>query len=196
MNSDTHHGGQRRSLWKGPAAVAAGFLSLLGVASWRIDDWHWPPQAFAVVGGLVFGLGVAYQWVTRNRETFEYRAAVGIAFVAGFMLLWGNFVQMADVNPLAAMYFAVPVVGLVGTAVARLRPRGMAQALGITALAQISVLAVLAVLLMTRKPEVTTWTPPEWRGFFGNAMNGLMFAASALLFRKAGHRETPQGSVL
>ena len=50
------------------------------------------------------------------------------------MLLWGNFVQMADVNPLAAMYFAVPVVGLVGTAVARLRPRGMARALGVTAL--------------------------------------------------------------
>jgi hypothetical protein len=148
-----------------------------------------------VVGALVFGLGVAYQWVTRNRDTFEYRAAVSIAFVAGLMLLWGNFVQMADVNPLAATYFAVPVVGLVGTAVARLRPGGMARALGITALAQISVLAVLVVLLMIRKPEVTTWTPPEWRGFFGNAMNGLMFAASALLFRKAGLQETPHGSV-
>ena len=196
MNSDTHHGGQRRSLWKGPAAVAAIFLSLLVAASWRIDDWHWPPQAFVVVGGLVFTLGVVYQWVTRRWDTCEYRAAVGIAFVAGFILLWGNFVQMADVNPLAAMYFAVPVVGLVGTAVARLRPRGMARALGVTALAQISVLAVLVVLLMLRKPEVTTWTPPEWRGFFGNAMNGLMFAASALLFRKADHRETPQGSVL
>ena len=195
MNSDTHHGGQRRSLWKGPASVAALFLSLLVAASWRIDDWHWPPQAFAVVGALVFGLGVAYQWVTRNRDTFEYRAAVGIAFVAGFMLLWGNFVQMADVNPLAATYFAVPVVALVGTAVARLRPGGMARALGITALAQVSVLAVLVVLLMTRKPEVTSWTPPEWRGFFGNAMNGLMFAASALLFQKAGRRETPHGSV-
>jgi hypothetical protein len=48
---------------------------------------------------------------------------------------------------------------------------------------------------MIRKPEVTTWTPPEWRGFFGNAMNGLMFAASALLFRKAGHREIPNESV-
>lgn len=148
-----------------------------------------------MVGALVFGLGVAYQWVTRNRDTVEYRIAVGLSLAAGFMLLWGNFVQMADVTPFAALYFVVPVVGLVGTAVARLHPRGMARALGVTALAQISVLAILVVLLMIRKPEVTTWTPPEWRGFFGNTMNGLMFAASALLFQKAGRRETRHGSV-
>ena len=83
-----------------------------------------------MVGALVFGLGVAYQWVTRNRDTFEYRAAVGIAFVAGFMLRWGNFVQMADVNPLAAMYFPVPLVGLGGHPGGRLPPRCLGRAPG------------------------------------------------------------------
>jgi hypothetical protein len=49
MNPEGNRNGQRWSLWKGPAAVAAGFLSLLGVASWRIDDWHRrPPRSKSV----------------------------------------------------------------------------------------------------------------------------------------------------
>lgn len=74
MNPEGNRNGQRRSLWKGPAAVAAGFLSLLGVASWRVDDWHWPPRAFVVVGALVFGLGVAYQWERGQGTISEFGA--------------------------------------------------------------------------------------------------------------------------
>ncbi len=93
-----------------------------------------------MVGALIFGIGFTYELITRNRDAFAYRAAVGIAFTAGFLLVWGNFVQMADVTPAAAMYFGVPIVGLIGAAVARLRPNGMARALFATALAQVLVL--------------------------------------------------------
>ena len=92
----------------------------------------------------------------------------------------------------AAMYFLVPIVGVIGAAVARLRPNGMARALFVTALAQVLVLAVALIMLLTRNPEVTTWSPPEWRGFGGNAFFGMLFAGSALLFRKAGRVEEMQ----
>ena len=190
MNPVTHGGGRRRSLWKSPALVAALILSILLLASHFVDGWNWPPGAFVVVSALIFTIGFTYELVTRNRDAIAYRAAVGIAFAAGFMLMWGNFVQMADVTPFAAMYFGVPMVGLIGAAVARLRPNGMAGALFVTALAQALVLAAALMVLINRNPQVATWTPPEWRGLGGNAFLAMLFGGSAWLFRKAGRGES------
>lgn len=189
MNTGTHGSERRRSLWKSPALVAAFFVSILLVASRLVEGWNWPPATFVVVGAIIFTLGFSYQLVTRNRDTIAYRAAVGVAFAAGFVLMWGNFVQMADVTPFAAMYFGVPIVGLIGAAVARLRPNGMAHALVITAFAQGLVLAAFVILLIARKPQATAWTAPEWRGLCGNAFTAMMFGVSGLLFRKAGRDE-------
>ncbi len=174
----------RRSLWKSPALIATVAVLILVFCSRVVDGWRWPPRAFVVVGALIFGLGFIYQLVTRG-EGVAYRAAVAIAFVAGFLLTWSNFVQMADVTPFAAMYFVVPPVGVISAAVARLRAGGMSRALFVTALAQGLVLAAAFFIGMTRHPELASWTPPEWRGLGGNAFLGLLFVASAFLFRRA-----------
>ena len=192
----TNEGGERRrSLWKAPALLTAFILLILLLASHFVDGWNWPPGAFVVVGAFIFVIGLTYELVTRNRDAIAYRAAVGIAFAAAFLLAWGNVVQLADVTRAAAMYFLVPIVGVIGAAVARLRPNGMARALFVTALAQVLVLAVALIMLLTRNPEVTTWSPPEWRGFGGNAFFVMLFAGSALLFRKAGRGESAPGAV-
>jgi hypothetical protein len=118
-----------------------------------------------------------------------YRAAVGIALVAAFMLVWMNFVQAADdVNPAAVMYFPVPLVGIVGAAWARFQPGGMARALFATALAQA---LALAIALIIRNPGVTSWTSAISRGFGLNAFFLMLFVGSALLFRKAGRKQPP-----
>ena len=205
MNTNTHAdktvagrtndgGGGRRSFWKSPALITVLILLILLLCNHFVEGWNWPPRAFFTVGALIFCIGFTYQLVTRNKGALAYRAAVGIAFAAGLLLTWGNFVQMADVTPFAAMYFGVPIVGVIGAAVARLRPNGMARALFITALAQVMVLAAAVIILITRNPEVASWTPPEWRGFGGNAFFGILFAGSAMLFRKAGRREFAPGA--
>jgi hypothetical protein len=165
------------------------------LASHFVDGWNWPPGAFVVVSALIFSIGFTYELVTRNRDAIAYRAAVGIAFAAAFLLAWGNLVQWADVNPDAVMYFGVPIVGVIGAGVARLRPNGMALALSATALAQALVLAVVLIRLLTRNPQVTSWTPPELRGFAGNAFSVMLFAGSALLFRKAARVQSAPGAV-
>jgi hypothetical protein len=195
VTEGTRGGGRRRNLWKSPALVATLSVTILLLASRVVDGWNWPPRAFVVVGALIFGIGFTYELITRNRDAIAYRAAVGIAFAAGFLLMWGNFVQMADVNPAAAMYFGVPIVGIIGAAVARLRPKGMVGALFVTALAQALVLVAVLTMLMTRKPQVASWTPSEWRGFCGNAFFALVFAGSALLFRKAARGESAPDAV-
>lgn len=188
-------GGRRGSLWKSPALITALILVIPLLGNHFVDGWNWRPGGFVVLGILLFGIGFTYQLVTRNRDAIAYRAAVGIAFAAAFLLTWGNFVQMADVTPAAAMYFGVPIVGIIGAAVARLRPNGMARALFVTALAQVLVLAAALMMLINRNPQVTTWTPPELRGFGGNAFFAMLFAGSALLFRKAGRGESAPSAV-
>jgi len=182
-------GGRRRSLWKSPALITALVLLVLLLCNHFVDGWNWPPGAFVVFGAVIFCIGFTYQLITRNKGALAYRAGVGIAFAAGFFLTWGNFVQMADVTPFAAMYFGVPIVGVIGAAVVRLRPNGMARALFVTAIAQVLVLTAALIFLINRNPQVTSWTPPEWRGFGFNAFLGMVFAGSALLFRQAGRRE-------
>jgi hypothetical protein len=56
----------------------------------------------------------------------------------------------------------------------------------VTALAQALVLALAVMFLITRNPQVATWTPPEWRGFGGNAFVAMLFGGSVVLFRSAG----------
>lgn len=189
-------GGRRRSLWKSPALITALLLVIPLLGNHFVDGWNWPPGAFVVLGALIFGIGLTYEVVTRNRDAIAYRAAVGIAFAAGFILVWGSFVQMADVTPAAAMYFGVPMVGLIGAAVARLRPHGMARALFVTAIAQAIVLAAAVIFLITRNPQVSSWTPPEWRGIGGNAFIAMLFAGSGLLIRKARRGESAPGNPL
>jgi hypothetical protein len=191
MNTNTHGGGRRRSIWKGPALVTALLLSIPLLRSLFVSGWDWDVRVFLLVGAvgtLLFSMGLAFQMVIRNLGTTVYRVAVGVALVAAFGLVWGNFVQAADdVNPAAMMYLAVPLVGIITAAMARFRPDGMALALFVTALAQA---LVLAIVLLVRNPGVTPWTPAVLRGFGGNAFFAVLFAGSALLFRKAALGES------
>lgn len=186
---------RRRSLWKGPLLITCLALLFPVLGSLRVADWHWRPLGFVIFGGVIFGIALIYQWITRTCAAPAYRAAVGIAFFTGFLLAWGNLVQWADVNPAAGLYFAVLVVGIIGAAVARLRPAGMALALLVTATTQGSILIMVLIWLLTREPQVTAWPPPVLRGVGANAVYGLLFAWSAWLFWKAARQEREPGAL-
>jgi hypothetical protein len=182
MARGTGDGGERRrSRWKTPVVITALFLLVTSLANHFVEGWNWELLAFVRIGTIVFGVGLAYQLVTRNVGTLAYRAAVGVALVAAFLLMWANFVQMADVNRAAAMYFVVPLVGIIGAAMARLRPDGMARALFATAIAQ----ALILTITLIRNPQVTSLASPATRGVAGNTFFLVLFVGSALLFRTA-----------
>jgi len=188
-------GVRRRSIWKGPAVITAIILGIPLLRNLFVSGWNWDLRGFVFVGGvgtLLFSIGLTYQMVTRKLGTPAYRAGVGVALVAVFFLVWGNFVQAADdVNPAAIMYLAVPLVGIIVAAAARFQPKGMALALFTAALAQALVLAIVLV----QNPPMTSWSAAVWRGFAGNAFNFLLFVGSALLFRKAGRGESAPDAV-
>lgn len=192
MNTYTHDGRRRRSLWKSPALVTALILLIPLLGNHFVNGWNWNLRGFILVGTLVFGIGLTYELVTRNVDTIAYRAAVGVAFVTSFLLVWMNFVQAADdVNPSAVMYFVVPLVGIIAAALARFQPAGMARALFATALAQALVLAIALI----RNLQITYWTSAVSRGFGLNAFFVVLFVGSALLFRAAARGESAPGAV-
>ena len=74
--------------------------------------------------GLVFAL------VARRMGAWSYKAAVGVALVAGFALGWSTMVQTADSgHPERLWYFSVLVVGFIGAWLARLKAPGLAVTL-------------------------------------------------------------------
>ena len=196
MNAKTHDSERRRSLWKTPAVITALILGIPLLRSLFAGGWGWDIRVFLLVGAvgtLLFGIGLTIQMVIRKLGTPAYRAAVGVALVTVLLLVWGNFVQGADdVNPAAFGYLVVPVVGIIGAAMARFQPNGMARALFVTALAQA---LVLVIALIIRNPQVTPWTAAVLRGFGGNVFNAMLFVVSALLFRKAAREESAPGAV-
>jgi hypothetical protein len=101
----------------------------------------------------------------------------------GIVLLWVNgavgLIGNED-NPANLMYAGVLAIGLIGAALARLQPLGMAWALSVTAVAQFLV-PVIAVIVW--RPA---FSPGVVQVFGLNFAFVLMFAGSALLFRRAG----------
>lgn len=191
-NADPH--GRHRGFWKTPAVITVLILGVPLLRSLFAGEWGWDIRAFLLVGAvatLLFAMGLTIQMMIRKLGTTTYRAAVGVALVTVFLLVWGNFVQGADgVNRAAFSYFVVPVVGIIGAGMARFQAKGMARALFVTALVQA---LVLVILLTTRDPEVTPRSAAVLRGFAGNAMNAMLFVASALLFRRASRGEPVSG---
>ena len=131
------------------ALGTAGVLLIPFFGNRYVDGWNWHWHSFVLAGVLVFSSGLAYELVTHKKKANKaYRFAVGLAVVTAFVLTWVNLavgiIGEFDEDPVNLLFLAVPAVGVVGAALSRLKPRGMARALFATALAQVLV-AVMAL---------------------------------------------------
>jgi hypothetical protein len=204
MNTDMHGGktmagnaenggGRRGSRWRVAAWAAAALLLLLPLFAMQVTDQVvWDVADFAVFGGLLLGVGVTYELAARNTGDTAYRAAVGVALAAAFLLVWINLAVgiIGDSgDPANSMYVGVLAVGGVGAIVARFRPHGMARALFATALAQASV-AVVALVAGLGSLGSGPLEIVALNGFFS-----ALFVGSALLFWKAARGGSARGAV-
>jgi hypothetical protein len=134
---------------------------------------NWGPMDFAVMGALVLGAGVLYEYASTRAGSLAHRAAVGIAVAAGLGIVWVNLaVGMMDVEPGNLLYVLVLFVALVGAGVARFEPREASLAMFATAAAHaaVGIIALVAGLGPTLPADA----------FFVGA-----WVASGLLFRRA-----------
>jgi len=164
-------------------SIRIGLILLIPTLLALLALWHWRPGAYVLASVLLLGgAGLTYALVVKKRMSNKaYRFAVGVALVAVALLVWMNVAVggiLGD-DPANMMYFGVLLVGSTGAVIAHLEPRGMSQALFATAFAMVLVPSIALII----------GTPAAAAGvmaLFGlHIAFALLFAGSALLFRKA-----------
>jgi len=85
-------GGRRGSSWTIAAwAVVVALILLVPLVAMQFtDEVGWDVADFAVFGALLFGTGLTYELVARKMGRIRYRAAIGVALGAAFLLVWVN----------------------------------------------------------------------------------------------------------
>jgi hypothetical protein len=178
-------------------AIGTGLLLLVPLlGNMFVDGWNWQPFDFVIAGSLVFGTGLAYEWIASKGGTMAYRVAVGIACVTGFVLVFINAaVGIIGDGPVNLLYLGVLAVGFIGALIARFGARGMALALFATAVAQMLV-PVIALAIWKAGGQDLLMNPHSPHGpfhpgiapVFGlNAVFATLWVVSGLLFRHAGN---------
>lgn len=139
---------QRASRWRFARWTTAVLLLLLPLVAMQFTDQvDWNAADFSVFGAMLFAAAVAYELATKISGDHAYRAAAGVAIATAFCLVWVNLavgIIGNESNRVNQMFYGVLAVAIVGTAMARFRPRGMARAMIATAAAQM-LIAVIAL---------------------------------------------------
>ena len=170
-------------------ALATSFillLPLLAAPAWTLAD-------FVFAGALIFGTGLTYKLVARKAGNIAYRAAVGVALAAAFIIVWleGAVGINGHTDPLTIFtelgVFAVEIIGAI---IARLKPPGMARALFAMALAQSLVVVIVLIAGMHQYPGGSVVEILGLNGFFV-----ALFVGSACLFRNAARGGPERGAV-
>ena len=131
-------------VWGGAALLLLAPL----VAMQFTTEVAWTGSDFVTFGIMLAVVVGGVELAVRLSRHYAYRAASGLALVAGFLLVWMNLavgIIGNEDNPLNLMYGGVLAVGLLGAAIARLRPSGMVFAMMAMAAAQVLVAVIAQV---------------------------------------------------
>jgi hypothetical protein len=176
--------GQGRHFWRIAPWMVAAFLWLLPlVAMMFTDEVNWDETDFIVFGAMLLGACGTYDLASRVAGGIAYRAAVGVAVAAAFILIWMNLavgIIGAEDHPANLMFGGVLAVVVFGGLIVRFQAHGMAQVLVATALAQ----ALVGIITLSAGLGSTGANWPQvivvLTGFFS-----ALWLVSAWLFRKA-----------
>jgi len=138
--------------------------------------------AYGVILLAVGGIYESWQWLRICNRT--YRIAFGVGLAGIFLLGWVSGavgIIGSENQPVNLMYWAIPVIGLIGSLISRFKPRGMALTLFIVAFVQFMVPVVALII----SPEVSWGNAGVIGVFVTNSIFAVIFVVSALLFRNA-----------
>ncbi len=104
-----------------------------------LTDLPWTPFDFIAWGIMLLVAAGICEIALRLSGRLAYRAGVIVAVGTSFLITWSNLavgIIGDENNPLNQIFFGVIGVALIGAFAARFRPRGMALAMAVTAVAQ------------------------------------------------------------
>lgn len=155
-----------------PAILMALNISLLDPGS-GMGGVRWGLMDFVLLGTVVLGAGVLYEYACARGGSTAHRAAVGIAVLASLGLVWVNLaVGFMRVESGNLLYALVLLVAVAGVAIGRFQPLRASNALFATA----GIHAAVAVGGLLAGLDPTLLADAFWIAGW---------VASALLFRQA-----------
>lgn len=176
----------RHQMWY-VAFATTSILMLPLVAMLFTTEVNWGLSDFIVMGMLLFGTGLTYTLITKMSDSIAYKLAVGVAVVAGLLLIWINL-AVGIIGPEGSLanllYAGVFAVGIIGARIVRLKPQGMARTMFTTALVQ---MLVPVIALIFWRPFMED-SPGILGVFILNAFFAGLFIVSALLFRRVARK--------
>ena len=147
------------------------------------DEVQWNEAiAYAVIFIALGGFYELSRWL--KTQSRKYHIAFNGGFLGILLLGWVSGavgIIGSENQPVNLMYWAVPTILLIGSLISRMKPRGMAYALFAAAAVQFLVPVVALII----SPEVSWGNAGVIGVFVVNSIFALIFAVSAMLFRKA-----------
>lgn len=165
------------SPWRLAGWGTAVALILLPLIAMRFtDEVAWTASDFVFAILLIGSIGIAYELVVRMTGNAAYRAAVAVALLTGFLIVWSNLavgIIGDEDNPANLAFFGILAIAIAGAFVARLRAEGMARALFATAVAQLLVSAAALVARLDLPMAIAIFFVGMW------LVSGLLFRAAS-----------------
>ena len=172
-----HRGGRRWTLfvWGGAALL----LLVPFVAMRFTSEVNWSAADFLVMGMLLATACGVIELAARRGGTTAYKLGVIASIGGSFLIVWANLAVGHEHTPDDYPFYLALLVGLVGSAIARLRPRGMMFAM----------LATAAALIVALRLAMVHQADAEGGNLLVTAVGSLAiafpFLIAARLFRKA-----------
>lgn len=162
-----------------------GLLLIPLIAMQFTEEVNWQVGDFLIMGSVLLGLGLLYEFIAQRSEKTVYKAAFAIGLLGAFLLFWvngavgiiGNEGQDANL-----LFGAVFIVGLIGALISRFKARGMSITL--FSAAAVQMLVPVAAYFIWAPPE-TSWSPGVLGVFIMSGFFAALFLLSAMLFRQA-----------
>jgi hypothetical protein len=128
-------------IWGGAALL----LSVPFVAMRFTSEVNWSASDFVVMGTLLALAGGIIELAARCGGNVAYKLGVTVAVAGGFLIVWANLAVGHEHTPYDYPFYLALLVGLVGSAIAGLRPKGMMAAMLATAAALVVALRLAMV---------------------------------------------------
>lgn len=167
------------------AALTTAFILLIPLIAMQFtNEVNWDTLDFLIMGVLLFSAGLTYILITKISDKTSYRAGVGIAVLAGFLLIWVNLavgIIGSEDNPANLIFLGIYIIGFVGAVISRLGAKGMSITLFVIAVYQMIVPLIVSYIWNS--------TLDASPGIIGitiiNLLFALLFTVSGFLFMKA-----------
>ena len=121
-------------------AIIAALLCIPLIAMQLTGEVDWTAGDF-VFAGLIFGaVATGYELAARVAPNGWYRLGAALALLIGLFTVWSNLavgIIGSEDNAINQIFFLIPLVAVIGSALVRGRATGMAKVMGTAALLQL-----------------------------------------------------------